>query len=142
MKIENSVALVTGANRGIGHALVGALLASGAARVYAAARRPEQIGPRDRVVPIRLDLTDARDVEQLAARAGDVTLLVNNAGVLGSASVLASARADVERDFATNFFGTLDAAKALVPVIERNGGGAIVNVLTIASLASMPALGG
>jgi NAD(P)-dependent dehydrogenase (short-subunit alcohol dehydrogenase family) len=142
MKVENTVALVTGANRGIGRALVDALLAAGAARVYAAARRPEEVAKRDRVLPLRLDLNDAKDVERLAAKAGDLVLLVNNAGVLASASVLASQRADVERDFATNFFGTLDATRCLVPVIERNGGGAIVNVLTIASLASMPALGG
>jgi NAD(P)-dependent dehydrogenase (short-subunit alcohol dehydrogenase family) len=142
MKVENTVALVTGANRGIGRALVDALLAAGAARIYATARRPEQIAQRDRVVALRLDLNEARDVEQLAPKAGDVTLLINNAGVLGSWSLLTSPRADVERDFATNFFGTLDATRALFPVIERNGGGAIVNVLTVTSLASMPALGG
>jgi NAD(P)-dependent dehydrogenase (short-subunit alcohol dehydrogenase family) len=142
MKIEGAVVLVTGANRGIGRALVDALLESGARRLYAAARRPDAVAARPNVVPIRLDTTNANDQQALPSRVGDVTLLVNNAGVLGAMSVLSSDRASIERDFATNFFGTLETTKAVVPVIERNGGGAIANVLTVVSFASMAPLGG
>lgn len=143
MKIERSIALVTGANRGIGRSLVGALLAGGAAKVYAAARDPKKVDARDpRVVPLELDVTDADEVAAAAKAAGDVTLLVNNAGVLASFDLLTAPRADLERDLATNFFGTLAMARAFAPVVERNGGGAIANVLTVVSLASMPALGG
>jgi NAD(P)-dependent dehydrogenase (short-subunit alcohol dehydrogenase family) len=142
MKIENSAVLVTGANRGIGRALVDALLSAGARTIYAAARKPETVAPRERVVPIRLDTTDARDIAALAQRAPDVSLLINNAGIVGSMSVLKSARSDLERDFATNLFGTLETTRALVPVIEKNGGGAVANVLSVVSFASMPMLGG
>jgi NAD(P)-dependent dehydrogenase (short-subunit alcohol dehydrogenase family) len=142
MKIENAVALVTGANRGIGKALVDALLAAGAKKVYAAARDPKQVAANDRVVPVKLDVTDPRDVAALAERAPDVTLLINNAGVFGSTALLAGAKADFERDLATNVFGTLAVTQALAPTIERAGGGAVANVLSVVSLASMPGFAG
>lgn len=143
MKIESSIALVTGTSRGIGRSLVSALLDRGATKVYAAARDPRKLEARDpRVVPLELDVTDADAVARAAKAAGDVTLLINNAGVLASFDLLTAPRAEIERDLATNFFGTLAVARAFAPVIERNGGGAIANVLTVVSLASMPGLGG
>jgi NAD(P)-dependent dehydrogenase (short-subunit alcohol dehydrogenase family) len=141
MKIEKAVALVTGANRGLGRALVHALLDAGASRVYATARDVGSLGLGDpRVVPMKLDVTDPHDLETLA-RLGDVSLAINNAGVLGAFGLLGTPRADIEREFATNFYGPLAVAKALLPSLERSRG-ALVNVLTIASFAGMPALGG
>jgi NAD(P)-dependent dehydrogenase (short-subunit alcohol dehydrogenase family) len=147
MKMKNSVVLVSGANRGLGRALVEASLAAGARRVYAGARDPKQLEAvvaqaPDKVVALALDITDARSLEAAAARVPDVTVLFNNAGVLASYNVLASTRAQLEQDFATNFFGLLAATRAFLPALERAGGAALVNVLSIVSLANMPALGG
>jgi NAD(P)-dependent dehydrogenase (short-subunit alcohol dehydrogenase family) len=147
MKISKSVALVTGANRGIGHSLVGALLEAGASRVYATARDPrtlEAVSALDttRVVPLKLDVTSADDVAAAAKRATDVTLLVNNAGVLASYNILASTRQQLDQDFAVNFHGALSMIRAFVPILERARGAAIANLLTVVSLASRPVIGG
>ena len=144
MKLQSQVALVTGANRGIGRALVLALLKSGAKKVYATARSSEKLArlPADpRVVGLHADVADAASVLALAAAAGDVTLLINNAGVLDFGSVMDAPMAAFERNFATNFYGVLGMSRAFAPMIEKNGGGAIVNVLTLVALASMPGLG-
>jgi NAD(P)-dependent dehydrogenase (short-subunit alcohol dehydrogenase family) len=144
MEMKGSVAFVTGANRGIGRALVDALLAAGVTKVYAAARKVETLEPlRDdkRVLPVALDVTDEKAIAAVAASARDVTLLVNNAGVLDFGPVLEAPLAAFERNFATNFYGVLATSRAFAPVIERNGGGAIVNILTLVALASMPGLG-
>lgn len=144
MQLPSQIALVTGANRGIGRALVQALLKAGVRKVYATARSSDKLQqlPRDaRVVPLPLEVCDADSVAALAAAAGDVTLLVNNAGVLDFGSVLEASNAAFERNFATNFYGVLAMSRAFAPVIERNGGGAIVNMLTLVALASMPGLG-
>jgi NAD(P)-dependent dehydrogenase (short-subunit alcohol dehydrogenase family) len=144
MKIEGSVALVTGANRGLGKAIVAALLEAGAARVYAAARDASRIASDDpRVVPLALDTTDPEQVAAAATTARDVTLLVNNAGVQTSSSVLSASAAELDADFRTNVFGMLGLVRAFVPVLARAKGGAtIVNVLSLSSLASFPPLGG
>jgi NAD(P)-dependent dehydrogenase (short-subunit alcohol dehydrogenase family) len=144
MKLEGSVALVTGANRGLGEALVAALVEAGAARVYAAARDPRKVstaGPR--VVPVALDTTKPEQIAAAVKRAGDATLLINNAGTLNSHQVLAAGQEELEADLRTNLFGTLAVIKAFLPVLERASGGAtVVNVLSLTSLASFPALGG
>jgi NAD(P)-dependent dehydrogenase (short-subunit alcohol dehydrogenase family) len=147
MKIEDAVVLVTGSNRGLGRALVAASLEAGAKRVYAGARDPRQLEALaarapERIIPLAIDITDAGSLQAAAARATDVTVLVNNAGVFASTGVLASTPAQIEQDFATNFFGTLAATRAFLPALERSRDGAVVNVLSVASLASMPALGG
>ena len=144
MKIENSVALVTGANRGIGKSLVASLLSAGAKKVYAAARSEESLrglATDARVVPVKLDVTNESDVHAIAAKAGDVTLLINNAGVLDFGAVLDAPLQAFERNFAVNVYGLLAASRTFAPIIERNGGGAIVNLLTLVALASMPGLG-
>jgi NAD(P)-dependent dehydrogenase (short-subunit alcohol dehydrogenase family) len=144
MKMTSQIALVTGANRGIGRALVQALLHAGVAKVYATARSAGKLAqiPRDqRVVALQAEVTDAASVAALAAHAADVTLLVNNAGVIDFGNVLEAPIEAFERNFATNFYGVLGMARAFAPVIEKNGGGAIVNVLTLVALASMPGLG-
>jgi NAD(P)-dependent dehydrogenase (short-subunit alcohol dehydrogenase family) len=144
MKIEGSVALVTGANRGLGKALVSALLEAGATKVYAGVRDEKNLARTDaRVVPLLLDTTSPAQVAAAAKQASDVTLLVNNAGVLNSYSVLTATREQLEADFATNVHGTLGVVRAFVPVLARNGGGTtIVNVLSLSSLASVPTMAG
>lgn len=147
MKIENSVAFITGANRGIGRALVETLLAKGVKKLYAAARNPRQLEglfseAQGRVIPIQLDVTRPEEIEAAAKKASDINLLINNAGVLASFGVLTSPRDQIERDLRTNFFGVLDTTRAFLPSLERSGAGAVVNILTVVSLASMPGLGG
>jgi NAD(P)-dependent dehydrogenase (short-subunit alcohol dehydrogenase family) len=144
MKIQGSVALVTGANRGLGKALVTALIEGGAAKVYAAARDIRKVTEVDaRVVPLALDTSRPEEIAEAAQAAGDVTLLINNAGLLTSYGVLTTSQADLEADFRTNVYGTLAVIKAFVPVLERAAGGAtIVNVLSLSSLASVPPMGG
>ena len=144
MKIENAVALVSGANRGIGRALVQALLATNVAKVYAAARSVEKLNgftSDPRVVAVSVDVTDMQSVTAAAERAADITLLINNAGVLDFGPVLDAPLSAFERNFNTNFYGVLSMSRAFAPTIERNGGGAIVNILTLVALASMPGLG-
>lgn len=144
MKIEGSVALVTGANRGLGKALVSTLLEAGAAKVYAAARDRTKITADDpRVVPLLLDTTSPEQIEAVVRTAGDVTLLINNAGAFNAHNVLTMSQAEVDADFRTNVHGMLAVIKAFLPVLERAPRGAtIVNVLSLASLASLPSFGG
>ncbi len=137
MQIVDSVALVTGANRGLGRAFVSALLAAGARKVYAASRTAADF-ELPGVVPLQLDVTDPAQIEAAAQRARDVTLLVNNAGISRYSSLLASdaieaARAELE----TNTFGPLRLSRAFAPVLRANGGGAIVNVLSALSWFSL-----
>jgi len=133
MIIEDSVALVTGANRGIGYAFVQALLERGARKVYGAARDPSAVDVPG-VEAIRLDVTKPDEVAAAAARALDVTLLINNAGVGHQGGFLAPDAEDVARRMLeTNYFGVLRTSRAFAPVLARNGGGALLNVLSIAS---------
>ena len=146
MKIESSVALVTGASRGIGRSLVSALIASGAKRVYAAARNPGSLDDLvaahpERIVAVQLDVTSARDIDALARKTANVSLLINNAGSLTSFGLMDTSRETLERELATNFHGMLGVTKALLPQLEKTGG-SVANVLTVVSLASMSALGG
>jgi NAD(P)-dependent dehydrogenase (short-subunit alcohol dehydrogenase family) len=133
MKIDNAVALVTGANRGIGLAFTRELLARGARKVYAGARDPSTV-TQPGVEAIRLDVTNPEEVAAAVARAGDVTLLINNAGVGHQGGFLASDSEEVaRRQFETNFYGMLRMSKAFAPVLAANGGGALLNVLSIVS---------
>jgi NAD(P)-dependent dehydrogenase (short-subunit alcohol dehydrogenase family) len=133
MKIANSVAFVTGANRGIGLAFTRELLARGARKVYAGARDPSTVNEAG-VEAIRLDVTKPEDVAAAAARAGDVTFVINNAGVGHQGGFLAPDSEEVaRRQFETNFFGMLRMSKAFAPVLATNGGGALLNVLSIVS---------
>ena len=142
MKIADQIALVTGSNRGIGREFVRELLARGVSKVYATARRPETLGfDDDRVVPLRLDLLDHESVVAAAAAAGDVTLLVNNAGIVTGAPLVTGELAEVRRELDTHFWGTLDVIRAFSPVLAANGGGAIVNVLSALSWFAAPGTG-
>jgi NAD(P)-dependent dehydrogenase (short-subunit alcohol dehydrogenase family) len=138
MKIEGSVALVTGANRGLGRAFTRELLRRGATRVYAAARDVNSI-TEDSVAPVQLDITDPHRVAELASECTDVTLLVNNAGVMKASSFIGTPNLDPARlEMETNYFGTLNMCRALAPVLATNGGGAIVNMLSVSSFYSNP----
>lgn len=139
MDITSSTALVTGANRGLGRCFAADLVARGA-RVYAAARDPGTVDVAG-AIPLALDITDPDSVAAAAEAAGDVTMLINNAGISTGANLLTGDLADVHREFDTNVFGTLSVVRAFVPVIERNGGGAVLNVLSVLSWLSMPMAG-
>lgn len=131
MKIQNSVAVVTGGNRGFGRLLAAQLLERGAAKVYVGARNPASVDLPG-VVPLQLDVTDPASVARAAEIAGDATLVINNAGISTHTSLLTGDLADVHREFDTNFFGTLSVLRAFTPVLERNGG-AVLNVLSVLS---------
>lgn len=140
MQIAGSVALVTGANRGLGLAFARALLERGAARVYAGARDPGAV-TLPGVVPIKLDVTSDDDVAAAARQATDVTLLINNAGIAKFGSYLVDGAIEATREhFEVNVIGPLRVARAFAPALARNGGGAIVNVLSIASWINSPLL--
>jgi NAD(P)-dependent dehydrogenase (short-subunit alcohol dehydrogenase family) len=136
MNLTNSVALVTGANRGLGARLVTELLHAGAAKVYATSRASGPGGSEDpRVQPLVLDITDPASVTAAAKAAPDVTVLVNNAGVLAFGSALDGDLAGFERDLHTNYLGTLRVTRAFTPALQRNAPAAVVNVLTLIALA-------
>lgn len=133
MNIINSVVLVTGANRGIGLAFARELLARGARKVYAAARDPATV-TLPGVEALRLDVTKPEEVAAAAQLASDVTLVINNAGIAQPGGFLAAdSDAVARRIFETNFFGVLNVSKAFAPVLKANGGGALLNVLSVAS---------
>jgi NAD(P)-dependent dehydrogenase (short-subunit alcohol dehydrogenase family) len=146
MNIEGRVALVTGANRGIGRALVEALLERRARKVYAAARKPEALADLaatsgGRVVPLRLDVTNGAQVRKAVEQANDVDLLVNNAAVVSHAFSgfedpiwLDAARQEYE----TNVLGVLRISQGFAPVLAEHGGGAIVNISSVAGLVGFP----
>jgi len=138
MEIAGSIALVTGANRGLGRAYVEALLAAGAGKVYAGARDPASITD-PRVTPIRLDIVDPGQVAAAAALCADVTLLINNAGIMLASPMLAEGSDEaMRREMEVNVFGTLSMIRAFAPVLAANGGGAIVNMLSVVSWFTSP----
>jgi len=147
MNIKGAVVLVTGANRGIGRAFVEALLERGAAKIYASARDPKGVADlvdqhKGKVVPIKLDITQTADIAAATAKCQDVSLLINNAGInrqagFIAATDLAAARAEME----TNYFGPLSMCRAFAPVLAANGGGAVVNMLSILARVALPMYG-
>ncbi|WP_395700968.1 SDR family oxidoreductase [Aquabacterium sp.] len=140
MDIRNQTLLITGANRGLGLAFAREALARGARRVYAAARDPASV-KLPGVVPLRLDVTQPDEAAAAAREAPDVTLLVNNAGIAMPGSLLrAEAVAEARAMLDTNFLGPLQVSQAFAPVLAANGGGAILNVLSVASWISGPLL--
>jgi NAD(P)-dependent dehydrogenase (short-subunit alcohol dehydrogenase family) len=144
MNIQGSIAFVTGANRGIGKADVEALVTAGASRIYATARSIESlkdivaIAP-DRIIPIALDITNPEQVIEAAQQAQDVTLLINNAGVLGAGGLFVGNSIETAQwEMNTNYFGTLSMVRAFAPILKSNGGGAIVNILSVVAVANAP----
>ncbi|WP_103514211.1 SDR family oxidoreductase [Streptomyces sp. SM10] len=131
MELKNAVAVVTGANRGLGRHLA-AQLGERGAKVYAAARRPETVDVPG-AIPLRLDVTDEASIREAARIASDATLLINNAGISTGATLIGGDLDAVRREMETNFYGPLAATRAFAPVIEGNGGGAVLNVLSALS---------
>jgi NAD(P)-dependent dehydrogenase (short-subunit alcohol dehydrogenase family) len=136
MTIEGKAVLVTGANRGLGQALVKEALRRGAKRVYAGTRQP-LVHPDERVTPLTLDVTDPAQVQRAAEKVGSLDLLFNNAGVALPAEL--SDRAALERHLAVNLFGTWAVTEAFLPQLTRTGG-AVINVVSVAALAAVPVL--
>lgn len=140
MKLQDSVILITGANRGIGLAFAREALARGARRVYAGARDPSTVTLAG-VEAIKLDVTNPADIAAAAELAKDVTLLVNNAGIaLPGGFLAADGDASLRRHLETNVFGMLNMTRAFAPVLAANSGGALLNVLSVASWINAPAL--
>ncbi|WP_343499278.1 SDR family oxidoreductase [Achromobacter denitrificans] len=141
MELKNAVVFITGANRGLGLAFAREALARGARKVYAAARDPSAVRLAG-VEPVKLDVTRPDEVAAVAARARDVTVLINNAGIAATGGFLAPGSADsARRHLETNLIGPLLMAQAFAPALAANGGGALLNVLSIASWINRPLLG-
>ncbi len=136
MQIQGSIALVTGANGGIGRQFVDGLRAANAAKIYVCARSLAKLDPLvaldpERIVPIELEVTNLESVQAAAAKCSDVTLLINNAGISLNQAIIAadsldSARAELE----VNYFGLINMCRAFAPSLKANGGGTIVNTLS------------
>jgi NAD(P)-dependent dehydrogenase (short-subunit alcohol dehydrogenase family) len=137
MDLTNSVVLVTGATGGLGQQFVTQSLARGASKVYAGARRDHDWAD-PRVVPLRLEVTDPAAITAAVEAAGDVTVLVNNAGINGAPSLLTSSEEDIRKTFEVHVFAPLLLTRAFAPVLARNGGGAVINVASVLSWLTMP----
>lgn len=137
MKIQGKTALVTGANRGLGLAYAKALLAAGAAKVYAGARDPSAV-IQPGVVPVKLDVTSLDDVAKAAAQLSDVDIVINNAGIalMGTNLLEEEGEKALRAQLDTNVWGILNVSRAFAPVLRANGGGAIVNMLSVLSWLS------
>jgi NAD(P)-dependent dehydrogenase (short-subunit alcohol dehydrogenase family) len=139
MKISEQVAFVTGANRGFGRHLALELLSRGA-KVYAGARNPESIDIPG-VIPVKLDITNPQEVAAAAMVAKDVTLLINNAGSSTGASLIDGELDKIHLEFNTHFFGTLSMVRTFAPILAKNGGGSILNILSALSWVSSGTVG-
>jgi NAD(P)-dependent dehydrogenase (short-subunit alcohol dehydrogenase family) len=142
MDISGSVVLVSGANRGIGAEWVRQLRQHGATKIYAGARDPQSVPTGDGVVPIALNVTDRAQVAAAARHATDVTIIINNAGVSHRQPLIGADFDKIHDEFETNVFGPVYLAEAFAPVLKANGGGAIVNALSVVSWFSFPGVPG
>jgi len=140
MQLSDAVVLVTGANRGIGAEFVEQLKKRGAAKIYAAARDASSI-TADGVHPLELDITDAAQIQAAASAAGDVQVLINNAGISTGTPLVTGDEATIRREMETNFYGPLLMTRAFAPILGANGGGAILNVVSALSWFTAPGVG-
>jgi NAD(P)-dependent dehydrogenase (short-subunit alcohol dehydrogenase family) len=140
MKLQDSVAVVTGSNRGLGRQFAAQLLERGAKKVYATARTPGSVQIPG-VAPLGLDITDPDSISRAAAIAGDATLIINNAGISTGTSLIDGDLAQIELEMKTNFYGPLRVTRAFAPILVANGGGTILNVLSVLSWLHLPAPG-
>lgn len=142
MNIQGSTVLVTGANGGLGRAFVNALREAGCAKIYAAARRTEDLASDAVIEPVQLDITNPEQVAAAAARCSGVNILINNAGIAGCSPALgAPTMAAAQLEIETNYLGTLAMCRAFAPVLKRNGGGVLANVLSVVSWFNAPMQG-
>ncbi|MBL7176776.1 MAG: SDR family oxidoreductase [Desulfobacteraceae bacterium] len=147
MEIKDSIALVTGANRGIGEQFIKALLDAGSIKIYASARDLNTLTPlvesaNDKIEALKLDITKSEDVKKAAEKCTDINLLINNAGVNFNTPLIAIDSMDNARiEMETNYFGTLNMCRHFAPILKANGGGAIINMLSILSRVSIPLMG-
>ena len=144
LQISQSIALVTGANRGIGRAFVEALHQAGAKKIYATARNIDSlqeivaIDP-NRIIPLNLDVTNPAQIEAVANQAVDVNLLINNAGVVSSGGLFTNVTVNnAQSEMDVNYFGTLNMTRAFAPILKQNGGGAIANLASLSSYVNVP----
>ena len=138
MKIKGSVAMVTGADRGLGRVYASELVTRGAAKVYGTARDPSAV-TEPGVTPIGLDITDPQRIDSVAHQCTDMSLLVNNAGVMKASTFIDAPNLEAARlEMETNYFGTLRMCRVFAPVLAANGGGAIVNMLSVTSFYTNP----
>jgi NAD(P)-dependent dehydrogenase (short-subunit alcohol dehydrogenase family) len=142
MDIDTSIPVVTGANRGLGRALVDALLERGAAKVYALARDPRAVREDPRIVAVAFDLLDPATIAAAAARASDATLLINNASTAAFAGPLEADLVAVRRELAVNYEGLYATVRAFLPALKAARDAHLVNVLSLLSLASTPPMTG
>ena len=144
MKLDNKNIVVTGANRGIGAAIVRELLKYKVGKVYAAARKIENLPDFGdiRVVPVALDITNAKQVATAAEKAGDAHILINNAGTANFGGFLEETPEAVAADMNTNYFGTLSVIRAFIPALKKSGNGVIANVASVVSFAPFASIGG
>jgi NAD(P)-dependent dehydrogenase (short-subunit alcohol dehydrogenase family) len=140
MYLHDSVAVITGSNRGLGREFAVQLLEHGASKVYATARDPKSVRIPG-VTALPLDITDPDSVARAASVANDATLLINNAGIWTGAGLTNGDLAQIELEMETNFYGPLRVTRAFAPVLASNGGGAILNVLSVLSWLHVPAFG-
>jgi NAD(P)-dependent dehydrogenase (short-subunit alcohol dehydrogenase family) len=148
MKVEGCTAIVTGGNRGIGEAFVHGLIRAGAKKVYVGTRSLDGAAHLERQYPgkaiaVELDVTNEAQVQSAAAACSDTSVVINNAGIhqdqtLIGASDMSAARSEME----VNYFGVLSMCRGFAPVLAANGGGAIVNVLSVAGILAIPSMGG
>jgi NAD(P)-dependent dehydrogenase (short-subunit alcohol dehydrogenase family) len=135
MEIQGSIAIVTGANRGLGRRFAQQLLERGAAKVYAGSRKIESVDLPG-VEAVQLDITDPSSVAAAAKTASDATIVINNAGIATFANLVSGSEEAIRQEMETNYFGTLNMVRAFAPVLGANGGGAILNILSVLSWRS------
>lgn len=148
MEIADSVAVVTGGNRGIGEGFVRALIQAGARRVYIGTRNLDAASHLveaypEQAIAVQLDVTDEAQVAAAAAQCNDVNIVINNAGAFNNETLLgAPDMKAAQEEMDVNYFGTLSMCRNFAPVLKRNGGGAIVNVLSAGAIVAVPNMGG
>ena len=140
MDLSQQVVLITGANRGLGKALAEAFVEQGA-KVYAAARQIQSVQSHN-VIPIQLDVTNEQSIKEAAQMAGDVTIVINNAGIMSKTNIVDGDLQVIEREFITNVAGPLKVTRAFSNIIEGNGGGAVINILSALSWLTLPGTAG
>lgn len=143
--LENQIVLVTGSNRGIGRGIIEALLNRNVSKVYACARNTDSLNQLveqhgDRIKLLTLDVTDEEQVSAVAAQATDVTLLINNAGVLAGGDIITGEICAARKEFEVNYWGLQMMTRAFSPILKANGGGGIINLSSVAGLSNFPAL--